>query len=610
MNYTDFSSSLHDMVRYAQDHAAVNLLLEYCAKRFGESFLTDDLGVWEFSEFVQILQASQTEYSSYYAATCSRRCCRVLEDRGMKFKTSPVNWKCPPKPDINHFDPLSRTKYEKLCSYLDQTFKEMRERLCLIEKAKGHKSAAESNGSAFSSREKRFYKHQITLLDMLSSLIKYYPDFPIDCEKEAFEVGGKFGINQKKVDYSDLENEVKLYRKRFTQQRIKGVLSTLSDYPNFGFQDVLDILVPSEEEVGAIRKAICLETGWSPDLVARINPRDFTFQDIDPESDYVFLKTIKVKGTQRNNNYTEATSMFAPSSKSKPDSAFNLVKLWLDRTESLRKTKAYAKWVDELGFEPFLIAGTKMGHALMKWGALRIFHPEAYKTGKNSSGLNSIYKKKLGFTFDERQLRPTNLYYIVKKKEIPFALAVTLFGHSDSTITDEFYQSGSHFEQDRKDRLGKILSEIEVSISDGSFAGELIPLKEHKTVEDKIFTIFSDHSNQNPVAVCSDPYNPSWPGYKSRVPQGARCRYFSKCLLCSRSQVFSDNLPFVVDRYLYLEKQKRTLREDHFSIHLDEYNAAKNVVDSWPYEEEVEEAKERTFTDGFILPPILLGDSL
>jgi hypothetical protein len=45
-------------------------------------------------------------------------------------------------------------------------------------------------------------------------------------------------------------------------------------------------------------------------------------------------------------------------------------------------------------------------------------------------------------------------------------------------------------------------------------------------------------------------------------------------------------------------------------MHLDEYRAAKNVVETWPYQDDVEDAKERTFLEGHILPPVLMGDAI
>tara|TARA_R110002049_G_scaffold297673_1_gene486973 strand:- start:4660 stop:6486 length:1827 start_codon:yes stop_codon:yes gene_type:complete len=608
MNYDDFSSFLNDTCKTNQESQSVKSLLHFCSIKFGKKFDTKQLGLWEFNEFIQLLSLSKTETSTYNSSTVARRFCRELEKCSTKFKTSAANWRCPPKPDISHFNPLSRDEYQTLCSYLEIAIGSIRERLSLIDSLESHQSSVETTGRTFSLGEKSFYKYQTSLSDVLSSLIQYYPDFPIDAENEAYKLGGRFWLNTQKVDYASLDNPVKFFRKRFVMQRIRGVLPALWDYPQFGFEDILNILAPNEEEAAAIRKAICLETGWSPDLVARIDPRDFTFQDLDPNSDYVFIKTTKVKGTQTGNDYLEAKSMFAPSSKSQSDSAYNLILLWLERTASLRQSKSYSKWVDQLGFEPFFIFRSDI-RALHKQDSLRVHHPEN-PINRNNSAINRVSDQALGFRFDERQLRPTHLYFRAKDQDIPLALLVALFGHSSSAITEEFYQNGSHFEQDRKDKLSLALSEINESIADGSFAGKLIPLKEKKTIQDKIYTIFSDHSNQNPIAVCSDPYNPSWLGHKNRVKLGSKCMAFNKCLLCSKSQVFSDNLPFVVDRYLYLEKKKRTLRDDQFFIYLAEYTATKSVVNSWPYQTEVDEAKERTFLEGHLLPPVILGDVL
>lgn len=610
MNYSEFSTALRAIARIKPDRHAATALLEFCQAKFGDDQIPAQLGLWEFSEFVGMLSASKTEMQAYSFSTASRRFCRIIESGGVRFKTSPQNWKTPPKPDRESFDSLSREDYEKLCDYLSIVIDRMRDRIRLVTEAESHTFEGELSGEVFARSERSFAKYQVTLVDAVSVLLEAFPDFPIECGMEDLLDHGEYGINRSTVDYAGMTNALKVLRKRFTMQRMKYFLPALSDGPDLSFQDVADILLPSEEEAAAIRKAICLETGWSPDLVANIDPHGFAFQEIDPTSDVVCIKTFKEKGTQRGEAYTEAKLMVALSSKSKPDSAYNLINLWLKRTKMLRKTQLFGKMVDDHGFEPFFVVASQITNLTKNnAGRLRFLHPKAEK-GRNNAALNRIYKKTLGITLDERQLRPTHLYFRLKDHGVPFALMVTLFGHSYSSITDEVYRSGKAFEQDRKDRLSAALNEIEESISDGSFAGQLIPLREQKTMKDKVFTVFSDHSNENPIAVCSDPFNPSWPGHDRRVSSGKRCKVFSKCLLCSKSRVFSNNLPFVVDRYLYLEKLSRSLREDQFSIHNDEYRAAKHVVEMWPYQEDVEDAKERTFLEGHILPPVLMGDTL
>lgn len=608
MRFEEFSWSIQERCKNIGETHLSRTFLEYCEDKFGDEFATENFGLWEFAEYVHSLQSVKDEKVVYAASTCARNLCRKVEKKETRFKTSPVGWKCPPKPDIDHFEPLSREEYRKLCSYLDAIFNKIRDRLDLIEKAKKHSSVVETSGWLFAKKEKSFFKHQVTLIDALSSMLKYFPEFPVDAQLEQLSPDGKYGLNNKKVIYEDLTNEVKVLRKRFAVQRIgKSTLPALSDFPELSFQDALDYLLPSEEEAYAIRDAICLETGWSPDLAARINPHDFVFENIDPDADVCFLKTIKLKGTQRGNPYQEGKTMFYPSNKNKADSAYNLILLWLERTKLLRQTKCYAALVEELGFEPLFVVVRDL-QVMQKHGPLKTIHPVSGYV--NLTYIQNLRKKMLGFSFDARQLKPTQSYFRSKDQNLSFALQVTLFGHSTSAVTDEFYQSGSQFQQDRKDRLSQALADVDESIRDGSFAGELIPLREKKTLTDKIYTVFSDHSNKNPIAICSNPYAPSWPGNRSRVKPGQACKAFNKCLLCSRSQVFSDNLPFVVDRYLYLEKKKRALREDQFSIYQDEYKAAKNVVDSWPYQEDVEDAKERTFLEGHILPPVISGDSL
>ncbi len=595
------------MLVSATEKTAVKQFLNFISTKNPEDFNSKNFGLWEFSEFVQFLSIDHSETTVYITSTTIRRFCRKLTELNIKFKSSPINWPCPRKPDIDHFDPLSKEQYKKLCLFIDNEIESIRNRLKLIEKAKTNDSKLDNSGLTFGRGKKPFFTYQEKLTDVLSAVLSYFPDFPIDCSKRDFLIGGKYGVNQRKVDYQDMDNEIKIIRKRFTVQKIKEAKRFILDYPDLMFQDLLNIIVPSPIECLVIRQAICLETGWSPDIVSRINPNDFIFQELDPNTDYVFIKSVKHKGTQRNNVYREAKSMLAPSHKYKPNSAYSLLNLWLKRTTALRQTKKYRSLVKDLGYEPLFICVNNLS-SISQDGPLKVIHPDV-KTKYNNTVTNKYYDENLGFRFDDRALRPTHFYYRGKDKNTPHALLVTLFGHSSSTVTEEFYENGSHFEQDRKDRLYEALNKIDDSLRDGSFAGELIPLREGKTIKDKIFTVFADQSNKNPIAVCSDPYRPNWPGQESRVEIGKKCNYFSKCLLCSRSRVFSDNLPFVVDRYLYLEKLKRELREDHFSVFIDEYSSSKNVVESWPYQDDVEEAKDRTFLEGFMLPPTI-GDML
>jgi hypothetical protein len=177
-----------------------------------------------------------------------------------------------------------------------------------------------------------------------------------------------------------------------------------------------------------------------------------------------------------------------------------------------------------------------------------------------------------------------------------------LFGHSDSAITDQYYKNSAHFQQIRKDKLSDELDSIQESIDNGSFKGTLVPLKTEKRIKDKIITIFTDHTNESPLSTCTGNMNPDWTGSENlQLP----CRIFNKCLLCSRSSVFEDNIPFVVDRFLYLQQLKKNIRVSSFdSLYLDEFNAAKEVVEYWPYQEQIDQAKDRTFDEGYLLPPI------
>ncbi|MDE1237120.1 hypothetical protein [Vibrio aestuarianus] len=48
------------------------------------------------------------------------------------------------------------------------------------------------------------------------------------------------------------------------------------------------------------------------------------------------------------------------------------------------------------------------------------------------------------------------------------------------------------------------------------------------------------------------------------------------------------------------------MRSDQFDcMYREEYEAAKEVIESWPYQEDIQEAELRNAVDGYLLPPIL-----
>jgi len=427
------------------------------------------------------------------------------------------------------------------------------------------------------------------------------PTYPNNISEAECRAGGDYAV-MRNVDYKKMTTAFKTIYKRLGIQRLARVAHFIKDAPELNFIDCMGYLYPRIFEAYIISWAICLETGWSMDMVQQIDFKDYLYAPIPIESSTVFIKTLKKKGMQGSENLAlnQAKLCVCPSSTSDLQSAYNLIKLYIKRSSRLRVGSNYESLVNEVDSEPlFLYLNEAPGAKILAC------HPGRLRK-RSTDVKRNFMKKKLGFSFDIRQLRPTCLYLREKEQNLPLVVQVALFGHSTSAVTDESYKSTTSFQQLRKDKLAEELNQIQESIKNGSFKGNLVPLKQVKKIEEKVLAIFTNQSGESPLAACNDPRKPNWQGNKSEIEDKGYCKQFNKCLLCSRSTVFSDNIPFIVDRYLYLEQKRREIRGDAFDkLYEDEYLATKEVIESWPYQDEIEEAEERTLLHGYLLPPII-----
>lgn len=565
-----------------------------------------DFGDFEFLEFITWLVKRRSFKMVYTSSNNVRKILRDLHNREHLFKTNPLYWPVPNKPDPDHFEVLDEEQRKKLRNHLIQEIDKIYEKEKQVKKALRSGKSIKVTGSAFVTKpgnkkvkSANLYKWQESIEDIIYTIHNDYPDFPVNMKAKESLNGQKYGRIES-INYKQMSSPFITIYKRMGLQNLKGSLPFIEKHPELSFTEVTNYLYPNFVETYIIRWAIELETAWSPDIVKNMNYKNYLFQPIPTEQKLAFIKSVKEKGQQSNSSDTgiEKRMIFPSNSKDKY-SAYSLIKLWIKRTSRLRTGLNYKTIVDSCEFEPFFIY--LADRANFKSSIIIANHPKA--PNKEIFNTKSNYQKKhLGFKFDERQLRPTSLYLKEKNQEIPILLQVALFGHSDSAITDEYYKNSACFQQIRKDKLSDELDKIEESIENGSFKGSLVPLKTKKRIKDKIITIFTDHTNESPLSTCTDNMSPDWPGSENlQLP----CKFYNKCLLCSKSSVFEDNIPFVVDRFLYLQQLKKTMRVNSFDVlYLDEFNAAKEVIDYWPYKEQIDQAKDRTFDEGYLLPPI------
>ncbi|ELR63721.1 hypothetical protein C942_03390 [Photobacterium marinum] len=590
------------------DRRAAIAFQDYLSLTGKNDVLASEFGEFQFIEFIQHLTSQKSTKAKYAISVAVRRLLGKEHKNEVVFPTNPSKWPTPQKPDAEHFEPLSTEELEILNSFIkkhidlayhkEEVFKESLTKGVVNKKI----------GTDFWRREnpdpslKRFSKWKGNLRDTIATLYSGHPEFPNNTTDDMQKVGGKYHI-PRNLAYTALKNPITTVMKRLSVQNINTFTPFMTDAPNLILADVLTYIYPDILELAAIKIAICLETAWSPDIVERIDPNDFIYDPIPIDGNWVFIKAPKEKGAaiNTNTNIREQRIMIHPSSKSNTHSAYNLIKLLVKRTSRLRHGSLYDKAVKEInGYPSFVSLTTNAGIKIVAQ------HPE--RGDINRGAQNKQVQKELGYKLDLRQLRPTRLYLNEKEHKLPLLLQVALFGHSSSAITDEVYKGNAHFQQIRKDKLAVELNAICESIGDGSFKGKLIPLRRKTSIKKKILNIFTNQNGESPLAICNDPFSPDWQlsDEIGARPSPMPCKQFNKCLICSQSSVTNDNIPFVVDRYLYLDQIRRSIRAAQFdSIYRDEYEAAKEVVESWPYQEEISEAELRNAIDGYLLPPVI-----
>ncbi|MGF1758960.1 hypothetical protein L4D76_13680 [Photobacterium sagamiensis] len=601
---------IHEIIGYtsnASDKSAIRKLIAFLTHEGSELMPANEFGEFQFLQYISYLSNNGSSKSTYNNTVRTRRLLQGYHSSYQVFPQSPELWPAPQKPRPSHFETLSDEQTLQLQEWLKVELDAIIKKEKLVEDA--IKSGTPINKIGLDFRSKinkddslpRYNVWTANLKDAIATVYSFYPDYPFNKNK-IYEYLPPQGIQ-----YEKLSNPLITILNRMQVQNISSFIPFLDDGKELSSHDLIKHLYPDQFELVTIKTAISLETAWTFDIIDRIVADDYLYDTIPVGGDWAFIKSTKVKGgNSKYSDLSEQRVMIHPSSISNPHSAYSLISLLKKRTLRLRTGAFYDEIVAKLGCEPLCIYFNYMSKTLI------VHHPnlrsdnEAVKAGKDKKQIKVKFEKSLGFYFDARRLRPTRLYLNEKERKLPLLLQVALFGHSTSAITDEVYKENAQFNQLRKDRLANELDEIVKSIDDGSFKGKLVPLRQDKTIKDRIINIYTNHSGESPLAVCNDPFRPDWSPMLDGNLQKKPCKQFNKCLLCSRSSVYSDNVPFVVDRYLYLDNKRRNMREEQFEeIYIDEFKAAKEVVESYPYQDEIKEAELRCAIEGYLLPPVI-----
>lgn len=560
MVISEFISTI-DKKKSKPDYLALSWFLKFIELSKGID-IPIHFGAIEFRKYFNWLREHKPYKAVYTQSVAVRRICIALQTdelSNVKFADRAEYWPVPEKPTPAHFEVLEQPKRDTLQKYLNTQIDLIYEKERIVQQALKSGQLIKETGADFfgnSPSKKYFYKWQESINNVIYTLYTAFPDFPGSIDTEETLPGQRYG-RVKNVKCEEMYNTFITIYKRMGIQKLKNASPFLPEHPDLSFNDVLNYLYPNFSEAYCIRWAIELEAAWTPDIVKNIDINDYEIWFPNNSSKTTLVHSRKCKGQQSESAIDVIDkSLVWPSNNENLNSAINLIKLWIKRTSRLRKGIHYKNITNQIGTDPFLIYLNDFSNFNKTKSTMLAMHPRAINN--ECSRTRKRYQQKvLGFDFDERQLKPTSLYLTEKNKCLSPIMQVALLGHSDSSLTDEYYKDDAHFQQIRKEKLAEELNAIERSIKDNSFRATLVPLRSKKTLQDQIITIFTEHAGDSPLSVCKDPNKPDWSN-DSKID--TPCHMFNKCLNCSQATVFEDNIPFIVDRFLYLKQQRSCCR--------------------------------------------------
>jgi len=187
-----------------------------------------------------------------------------------------------------------------------------------------------------------------------------------------------------------------------------------------------------------------------------------------------------------------------------------------------------------------------------------------------------------------RRFRPTWLLY--KKKFNPIALLSQSLGHADRETTDIFYDNSPAARLERHKRLRSELEEVMKLLRTRQFKG-LLGLQAQAEAKANL-KIFHIPGKDKPLWSCANQHKPDWIGSEIIASTGKKCFAIHECIFCSQVRLFSDSLPYLMERESHLSELLNDDHEDGFRTRMSkEREVIQFILDEWGDEDEVEDAE-------------------
>lgn len=359
--------------------------------------------------------------------------------------------------------------------------------------------------------------------------------------------------------------------------------------------DVLSLYYPNIVDMTAILMFMMFQSGWNKETALAIDQDDFEHilsSTIEEALKVVWSEKNRSQGNGRPFESPKRISL--PTRQGDPLSFYTLIEL----AKELSAPLAGYPWdvIPALQHEDRM---NPMFACIRPWGEWEkggrhtsIAHPKTFRVGVQQ--FLRLYEviddgKRLETASElTRRFRPTWLLY--KKKFNPIALLSQSLGHADRETTDIFYDNSPAARLERHKRLRSELEEVMKLLRTRQFKG-LLGLQAQAEAKANL-KIFHIPGKNKPLWSCANQQKPDWIGSEIIASTGKKCFAIHECIFCSQVRLFSDSLPYLMEREAHLSELLDDDQEDGFRTRMSkEREVIQFILDEWGDEDEVEDAE-------------------
>lgn len=327
------------------------------------------------------------------------------------------------------------------------------------------------------------------------------------------------------------------------------------------FKDLFKMMYPCAKDQATLAVFIQRQLGWNKESVLALDKDKFLHPMSELAKDnIVLIVSSKIRSQGQGKAYIKPKVAMASSNRSDPYSAYNLIRLACDLSESCRVfLKLDPKIVadDKRHQTPFLF----FQDPRLPWGVHERLSSLDAQASWNEGVQEFLAKAQLVDSGEpllnveslQGRLRVTSLQKNKGTRRQPIALTALLYGHADPVTTDTHYDSSVSAMLSRRKRFHAFQERFVKKSQEGQFKG-LMGKPVSQQSKYPRFRIFTMIGHERPLWACLDSTRPSYPG-RQPLPAGARCTRLDKCNGCGQWCVLEDSLPFLMERQATLELQ-------------------------------------------------------